>query len=545
MTLEHHRKPAMASFKLSRRLAALAFAFAAGVATFSGALPASAAGNNIVFAVESDFSRLDPHASRTWNTFKVIRHIFETFVEEDLTKGGSATPEIVPALAESWDVSADGKSYTFHLRKNVTFHDGTPWNAEAAKFNMDRMTNKSFEFFQPLSPGLMGWMWQDLDSYEVVDEFTFKINLKQPNAEFLRRMAAGGSGSPRMVSPTAVKTNGNDKFEQNPVGTGPFKFAERVVGEKLTIVRNDNYWNDARKPKADQIVLRGIPEVATRELALMSGEVDVIGTPSPDSLEVLKQQGMQIITGESPMFYVMWINLKDEHFKDVKVRKAMCMAINRDEMAKHQRKGLAKPAYGVLNFGGPGFDPNYKDCQYDPEGAKKLLAEAGYPDGFQTRLDWTFGAGSDVNTKGDAEWLQRDFEKVGIKASIEMFDNNTFWDMMSKGMREGTGLTSASWGESTFAWLDQVLTKGALPPSCCNSGYYDNPKIDQLLSEARATATQADMDAKLHEVRDIIASDMAFTSYYTAMSVYAARPEVKGFVLAPQHWFDLTGITKQ
>lgn len=506
---------------------------------------AHAEGNTIVFAVESDFSRLDPHASRTWNTFKVVRHIFETFVEEDLTKGGSETPAIVPALAESWDVSEDGKSYTFHLRKGVQFHDGTPWNAEAAKFNMDRMTDKNFEFHQPVSPGLMGWMWQDLAGYEVVDENTFKINLKQPNAEFLRRMAAGGSGAPRMISPTAVKTHGNDNVEQHPVGTGPFKFVERVVGEKLVIARNDAYWNEARKPKADQIVLRGIPEVATRELALVGGEVDVIGTPSPDSLEFLKQQGMQIISGDSPMLYVMWINTKDPHFKDAKVRKAMCMAINREDMAKYQRKGLARPSYGVLNFGGPGYDPGYKDCEYDPEGAKKLLAEAGYPDGFTTRMDWTFGAGADVNTKGDAEWLQRDFEKVGIKASIEMFDNNTFWEMMSKGMRDGTGLTSASWGESTFAWLDQVLAAGALPPNCCNSGYYSNPKIDELLSAARGAASSEEMDKKLHEIRDIIAGDMAFTSYYTAMSTYAARPEVKGFVLAPQHWFDLTGITKQ
>lgn len=527
------------------RAGVMAAALIAGTCAALQAPPAFAAGNTITIAVESDFSRLDPHASRTWNTFKVVRHLFETFAEEDLTKGPGVAPQIVPALAESWDISPDGKSYTFHLRKGVQFHDGTPWNAQAAKFNMDRMTDKTFKYFQPVSPGLMGWMWQDLDSYQVVDDYTFKINLKQPNAEFLRRLVAGGSGAPRMISPTAVETYGNDKIEEHPVGTGPFKFVERVVGEKLVIARNDNYWNPERKPKADQIIFRGIPEVATRELALVGGEVDLIGTPSPDSLDFLKQQGIQIISGPSPMTYVLWLNQKDEHFKDVRVRKAACMAINRDDMAKYQRKGLARLTYGVLNPGGPGFDPAYKDCNYDPEGAKKLLAEAGYPNGFTTRMDWTFGAGADVNTKGDAEWLQRDFEKVGIKASIEMFDNNTFWEMMSKGMREGTGLTSASWGESTFAWLDQMVTTTALPPNCCNSGYYNNPKIDALLAQARGSASPEAMSDKLHEVRDAIASDMAFTSYYAADSVYAARPEVKGFVLAPQHWFDLTGITKQ
>ena len=158
-----------------------------------GAVAPAFAQTTVVMAVEADFNRMDPAASRTWNTFKVVRHIFEGFVEEDLTKGGDAVPEIVPALAQSWDVSPDGKSYTFHLRKGVTFHDGTPWNAEAAKFNMDRMTNKDFEYFVPTAPGLLSWVFMDLAGYEVVDENTFRIDLKQPNAEFLRRMAAGGS----------------------------------------------------------------------------------------------------------------------------------------------------------------------------------------------------------------------------------------------------------------------------------------------------------------------------------------------------------------
>jgi peptide/nickel transport system substrate-binding protein len=516
---------------------------ALGVA-LAAAMPGFAE-TTLVVAVEADFSRMDPAASRTWNTFKVVRHIFEGFVEEDLTKGGDAVPEIVPALAERWEVSEDGKSYTFFLRQGVTFHDGTPWNAEAAKFNLDRMTNPDFEYFVPTAPGLLSWVFMDLAGYEVVDEYTFRVDLTQPNGEFLRRLSAGGSGAPRMVSPEAVKTFGNDGIENNPIGTGPFRFVERVVGDRVVIARNEAYWNPDRMPKADTIVLRGIPEVSTRELALLSGEVDIIGTPSPDSIEMLQAQGNKIVTGQSPMFYVLWINLKDPHFSDVRVRRAVCMAINRDDMARFQRKGFAVPTWGILNPGGPGYDPAFRDCDYDPEGAKALLAEAGYPDGFETRMDWTFGGGSDVNTKGDAEWLQRDLEQIGIRASIEMFDNNTFWDMMTAGMREGTGLTSASWGESTFAWLDQVVTTSALPTNCCNSGYYENPAIDQLLSEARASATQEALDAKLQEVRDIVAEDMALTSYYAANSVYATGPTVTGFVLAPQHWIDLTGVTKE
>jgi peptide/nickel transport system substrate-binding protein len=505
---------------------------------------AKADNDTIVIAAEADFSRMDPHTSGTWNTFKIIRHIFESFVEEDLTKSGVESPPIVPALAESWTVSEDGKTYTFKLRQGVKFHDGTPWNAAAAKFNLDRMTNPKFKFHQPIAVGLMRWMWQDLDNYEVVDEHTFKITLKQPNSEFLRRLAAGGSGAPRMVSPAAVEKFGNDGFEQHPVGTGPFKFVERVVGEKVVLERNDDYWNPERKPKAQRIVMRGIPEVATRELALMNGEVDIIGTPSPDSIEYLEAQGLKIVKGPSPTMYTLWVNFKDPALGNPKVRKAICMAIDRAGMAKYLRKGLAQPAYGILNFGGPGYDPNFRDCAYDPEGAKKLLAEAGFDKGFTTRFDWTQGGGSDVNTKGDAEWLQRDLGKVGIKSTIEMFDNGTYWDMMGAGMRAGTGFMSVSWGESSFFWLDQVVAAGAIPPGGFNTGYYKNPKVDELLAKARAAKSSEEMNAALHEVQQIIATDVAFIPYFTAMSVYAMRPNVEGFVLAPQHWIDITDLHK-
>lgn len=533
--------------RISRRKFFLTSIFAAAVGVFSAAAPEQAAAANaetLVIGVEADFSRMDPHTSGTWNTFKIIRHVFESFVEEDLTDGDVAQPPIVPALAESWEVSDDGKVYTFKLRRGVKFHDGTPWNAEAAKFNLDRMTNPDFEFHQPVAVGLMRWIWQDLESYEAVDEYTFRITLSQPSVEFLRRLAAGGSGAPRMVSPTAVKTYGNADFEQHPVGTGPFKFVERVVGEKVVIERNDAYWNPERVPQTKRLVLRGIPEVSTRELALISGEVDIVGTPSPDSVEFLEAQGLKIVKGASPTMYTLWLNFKDPALAKKEVRKAVCMAIDREGMAKYLRKGMAQPAYGILNFGGPGHDPEFRDCPYDPEAAKKLLADAGYPDGFSTRFDWTQGGGSDVNTKGDAEWLQRDLAKIGVKTTIEMFDNGTYWDMMGAGMREGTGFMSVSWGESSFFWLDQVIAAGAIPPGGYNTGYYDNPKIDEQLAAARAAGSEAEMVEALRGAQQIIADDAAFIPYFTADSVYAMRPNVEGFVLAPQHWIDLTGVHK-
>jgi len=272
--------------------------------------PALAEKNTITIGIEADLARLDPHISTTWNTFKALLHMYEGFVAEDLLAENVETPPIVPSLAESWEISADKKTYTFKLREGVSFHDGEPWNAQAAKFNLDRMTNPDFEFHQPGSVGLLSWVWGDLESYKVVNDFTFEIKLKQPNAEFLRRLSAGGSGTPRMISPAAVRKYGNDGINTNPVGTGPFKFGEREVGVQTVLVKNSGYWDEKRVPKFERLILRGIPEVTTRELGLLTGELDMISTPSPDSLEYLEAQGMTMVKGPVSTIYPIWLNFR-------------------------------------------------------------------------------------------------------------------------------------------------------------------------------------------------------------------------------------------
>lgn len=535
----------MMTTRKGKMLAGLIAGSAMLLGTSLSTLAVAAQETTLTIGIEADLARLDPHISGTWNTFKALSHIYEGFVAEDLLAEGVDTPPVVPALAESWEISEDKLVYTFKLREGVFFHDGTPWNAEAAKFNMDRMLDPSFEFHQPQAVNQLSWVWLDLESYEVVDAYTIKMTLKQPNSEFLRRLAMGGSGTPRMISPEAIKTYGNAGIEEHPTGTGPFKFGERTVGVSTSLIKNAEYWDEKRIPKVDRIILRGVPEVATRELGLMTGEFDMISTPSPDSIEYLEAQGMDIQMAPVATIYPIWLNFNDEPFKDVRVRKAMAMAIDREGMAKFLRRGTAEPAYGILNYGGPGWDADYRDFEYDPEAAKALLAEAGYPNGFKTRLDWTMGGGGDVNTRADAEWLQRDFAKIGIEASIETFDNGTYWDMMAQGIREGSCCMQVSWGETSFYWLDLILPEAALPPNGFNSGYYANPKMAELLSAARAATSDEEQVKILHEIRDIVTEDVAFIPVYTPKQVYAMQPNVEGFVLAPQHWADYTSVYKK
>lgn len=525
-----------------------AAAIALGACLVGGLQPtngAYAASNTLIVAIEAEPSQLDPHISGSWNTFRLISHMFESFVAQDLTRDDLPQPPIVPALAESWDRSDDGMTYTFHLRKGVTFHDDTAWNAQAAKFNFDRMTDPDFEYYNPIAGTKMRWVLSDIASYDVVDDFTFEITLKAPNSEFLRRLTQGGVGSVTMVSPAAVQKYGNDGFTNHPVGTGPFKFEERVFGEKVVMSAYDGYWNENRRPKVDRIIFRGISEVATRELALQSGEVDIIATPSPDSVAYLEAQGYNITKGPVSTVYVMWLNTREPYFQDKRVRQAVIMAIDREGLAKYLKRDLAIPSYGLLNYGGPGYDPDFRDYEYNPEKAKALLAEAGYPDGFETRMDWTLGGGGDVNTAAEAQWIQRNLAQIGIDAKIELFDNNTYWDMLASGAREGTGMMSVSWGETGFFWLDVVASQASLPPNGFNVGYYDNPKVDELLEKAEQSLTEDEMVGHLRELNRMISEDAAIFSYYTPIQVYASTPNVKGLVMAPQHWQDFTTVTKE
>ena len=506
--------------------------------------PAEAADKTIVMGIEGDPLALDPHTHALWLTARVVSNMFEGLVRQDLSEANVPITKIVPALAESWDISDDKKVYTFHLRKNVKFHDGEPWNAEAAKFNFDRIINKDSKQFYEKAFQQNTWWRQDVENYEVVDDYTFRITLKHPNAEFLRRLSQGGIGSAWMASPKALAAVANDDFAKAPVGTGPFKFVERVFGEQIVLAKNPDYWDAGRVPQFDRLIYKPIVDVAAREQALVTGTIDIASTPSPDNSGLLEQQGFTIVKGEVPTVYVIWLNLKEKPLQDLRVRQAISYALDREGLASKLRLGQAVPAYSMLNIGGPGYDPNYRCGGYDPAKAKELLKEAGYGEGLEMKMIWTPGGAGDVGMVADAEWFQRNLADVGITASIEVQDIGTFFTMMNQGMVPGSSMLQISWGENSFNWLDAVVTKSSLPPNGYNSGYYENPKVDQLLDEARQASNEDEMVGKLRQMQDQICQDAAFIPTHSPLGVVAMSKNIHNFVMAPQHWPDMALVTK-
>ncbi len=494
----------------------------------------------ITIAVEGEPTRLDPHTHALWLTYRVVYHLYEGLVQQDLSRDDVEIPPIIPALAESWELSEDRKTYTFNLRKGVKFHDGTPWNAAAAVFNFDRLLNPDAPHYLDTAVGLNGWWIGDIESYEAVDEHTFRVTLKGVVSNFLQRMVNGGYGSAGMVSPAAVEKHGNDGVTNNPVGTGPFRFGERVFGEKIVLERFEDYWDPARTPGYDRLIIQPITDEAARELALVSGAVDIIAGPSPDSYEYLEGRGFEIVSKTGPGMQALWLNMKEPALADARVRQALYMSIDREGLCKLQRLNECLPHYGMLNRHGPGYEESFRPYPYDPEKAKALLAEAGYPDGIDIRFEWSKGGAGAVAMQEFVEWVQRDWGKIGVRTELVGYDVGTYFDQMLKGMNEGTHIMTIGWGETSFIWLEFVVTPAALPPNGYNSGYYDNPRIGEILGQVKGAMSEEEVVRRLREVRQVIADDVAWIPVYAYKLAFAVSPRVTGFVLAPENWQDFT-----
>ncbi|OMF20302.1 hypothetical protein BK133_29415 [Paenibacillus sp. FSL H8-0548] len=484
----------------------------------------------LIVALSTDVTLLDPTRQGGWQTFLVNRNIHESLVKEDLSKTSeeAAVVEIIPSLAETWEVSPDGLTYTFHLRKGVKFQDGTDFNADAVEFNVRRAWDKEFEFFDEVSATNMSRIYNDLKSIQAVDANTFSFTFNHPFQAFLRLLAQGSTGSGLIASPTAIRELGNDKYAEHPVGTGPFVFVERVIGDHVTVKRNDNYWGD--KAYAQQLIFRLIADNNARATALRTGEVDIILSPAGETISSLKQDGFSVPAANLPSVFYLTLNTQNEYFKDIKVRQAFAYAIDRESLSKDLLEGNATPAYSAAHTGNEAYDADHKPFPYDPEKAKQLLAEAGYPDGFGVTIQTYTG------NEAYVEWVQRDLAKVGIQLKIETFDWATFG--AQRFMKPEVGVNTMSWGFVTAYWI-YVLGHSE---STGRYGGYTNPAIDEVIAKANNEIDPDKALAYWKEARDIIDNDVAIVPLFSSNTSLAQGRNVKGLIVPSQNWFDLTKV---
>ena len=493
----------------------------------------------LIMSVPTAPDIFDPHATGGWDTYKHTLQMFEGLSRENLTDPNSTFPELEPCLAESWDISEDGTTYTFHLRQGVKFHDGTDFNAQVVDFNVRRIWDKDFEFYYPRANSFTFYAFEPLEEITVDDDFTVTMRLKRPFAEFLR-MQNQSYGEPLMISPEAVRTHGNEGFAQNPVGTGRFRLEERKEGESTTIVRFDDYWGPD-KALLEKIIFRVIPDSQAAISALKAGETDMMLFVPPDNLPDLESSGFIISMNDGPYVEYWYLNFKNDVTAIKEIRQAMNFGLNRQGIVDDLGNGSQRVANGIIPPGCNAYDPEFKGYDFDPERAKALVAEAGFEDG----VDVTFRV-SEYGQFMDSvvARMQQDWNQIGIRLNLEKMEWVTYMHAWAEGLPPEHGGLELGWGMSADYWIQLIAHSKFQSPNGTNSGYYSNPQVDELFDQAAAELDDAKRRSLYQQAQDIIMNeDAAYIPITFNRSPLALSPRVKGFINPPEDWFQLWTVS--
>ena len=495
-----------------------------------GATTASGEQELIVGSQMASFPSLDTGAITTagYEGQRLIGNL----IYEGLTKRDVSDPDaaagVAPALAESWDVSEDGLTYTFHLQEGVTFHDGTAWDADALIYNINRYMNEDDPNYDPVLITYYAVL-NFVDSVEKVDDLTVDFTLTEPFAFFLADLY-----NVYFASPTSLDEAGSAGQSSNPVGTGPFVFDTLAENQSISFVRNDDYWGTV--PELDRLTVELIPDPAARTAALRAGRVDWIEAAQPDDFASLEAAGF-VTTGNAFDWEWSWQLFTDvAPFDDIRVRQAMNFAIDRESIAEDLLHGTASPAYQMFAGASLYYDEADNIYSYDPDKAAALLAEAGYEDGIDITVGYiTAGSGS-MQAKAMNEALQAQLAKVGIRVTLDPVDFGGMYAQLGEGNTGWNAANQAFSLEQPSSWSWSLL---------CGTNYfgYCNEEFDALHAEALVTTDDAERAALLTEAGSIQTADAGWMYVVNDTAPRAMSADVQGFVQPKSWWIDFTGIS--
>lgn len=456
------RVPWMSS-KLTTRLATLALALA-----LVGALAGVSAAATFRVAVGVDPDTLDPVQMTTTTVANMVDYVVETLTAID------PDGRIQPGLAESWTVSPDGLQYTLKLRRGVTFHDGTPLDASAVKWNLDRVKDTSLRV--PIRAPY------PLKDVEAVDATTVRVTLVRPSAPFVSALSWTTSG---IVSPAAADKQGNEyKNVVHPVGTGPYVFKERKKGESITVTLNDKYWG--KKPHYDTVVFRVIPEAATRESLILAGQVDLIVLPPVADLPALgRNPAVKVLLAPSDRTIFIAMNTTKPPLNDPRVRQALNYAVDKKAIIENLLFGaadvmdapMAPSLFGYCKVGA---------YEYNPARAKQLLAEAGVAPG--TKIPFIHPTGRYVQDREASQAIAGYLREVGIEPTLQTMDWPSYVAIINAGPAEKTvhHLSYLGWAPAFLDGAMQSLQflSSYHPPAGLATTFYKDARVDEMIQAA-------------------------------------------------------------
>ena len=471
-------------------------------------LPAySAKENELSFALTTDPKSLDPRSIGGDYNFTILAYITERLCEYDMTQG-----KFIPVLATSW-TKPDKLTWRFKLRQGVSFHNGEPFDAKAVKFTIDSIQDPAKAWANA------SWVG-DISEVKIVDDYTVDLITEKPSRSMLANL-----GYLFILPPKAAEELG-DRFGVQPIGTGKFVLEKYYPNDRIVMKRNDNYWG--KKPKLEKLTAKILPESATRMAALETGEVSLIPNLSPDAIPRMKANPkLSVVVGDPARIMHIAFILGKKPFDNLKVREAFNYAVDRQAIVDTVMMGLAKVADAHLYHpSSPGFNPNLKAYNYDPQKAKKLLAEAGYPDGITV----TFGCpnGRYLRDQMVCEAIVGQMAEAGITVNLEALEWGTFWSR---------AVTNHEFDMFFLGWISPAspytqLTWWFRTDPKSSKSNYSNPQVDELLIQAQNVLTDEEENQAYSKIQELLWNDLPWISLYFSPKIYGIDASLKGVGLS-------------
>jgi len=494
-----------------KKMAAIAAAVSMGLVSACGQSSTSANGSSpatnstpttLTVGLSADPPKLDPALSSALVDRQVMVNIYDTLFQ--LETGN----QIKPDLVDTYDVSSDGLTYTLHLKKNIQFQDGTPFNAAAVKFNL--MRDKGAK--SPRRSSLTA-----ISSVDTPDDNTVVLHLSKSFSPLLG-VLAGRAGM--MVSPTAVQKEGAD-YLNHPVGTGPYTFQDRVKGDHIDLAKNANYWQSG-EPHFAKVTYKIFTDPNVELTNLQSGAVQIVDTVPAQQLPTLSQNSNFVVINQPSYGYQgVYLNVKSAPFTNVYLREAVDAAINRQTLVDVMFKGAATPGDSPFSPVSPAYVQK-EDTPPTPDAAtvKGYLAKGGQPSGFS----FTIEVSSDPLTTQMATIMQSMLATYGIKMNIKQLEFGTLLSDSETGSFQAIQL-----GWSGRLDPDQDIYSFYHTGGPLNSSQYSNPQVDQLLDLARTQASMSDRTQTYAQVMDILHKDAPYVFLYHPDNVIAYAKQIQGF----------------
>ncbi|MFN8591791.1 MAG: ABC transporter substrate-binding protein [Thermomicrobiales bacterium] len=480
---------------------------------------AAASGGRVIYGYGAEAVKLDPGDAIDRPSFDVMQNIYDGLVELD--QQGA----IQPALATEWSISDDNLTWTFTLRDDVTFHDGTDFNADAVKVNLDRILDESNKL------GTFGQWDPVVAAVNVTGPLEVQVVTKLPAGGLLNLMASGYGG---IVSPAAIEQFGAD-LGRNPVGTGPFVFSEWEQGQRIVLTKNANYWGGA--PAIDELEFRVIQEDGSRILALEAGDVDVIANVSAQNIPVLRDNsGLVVIQQPTYRLFYWAFNCTKDVFKDVRVRQAFNYLIDRESLVENVLQGVGQPADAPIPPTVVGYAP-IGTYTYDPEKGKALLAEAGFPADWEGVAYLTEGRYYMDRQVGEA--IQGMLADAGVNVRVEVLEWGAFIDAVWVATADSEAAQARDFAQTAFGTADpgqtfrSTLFSTYWPTTGYNEALFADPNVDAAIEAVEQAVAEEERVAAIQTLSQAIFAAAPWIFSHFEQQVVGHTATLEGIEVLP------------